>query len=354
MKKFNVAIIGCGTICNSAHAPSYARNPRAEVKYLCDILPEKAQAVKDKYKFDSAQIVTSYKDILSAPDIDIVSVCLPNYLHAPVSIDFLNAGKNVLCEKPISISVENALQMQAAAKKNDKILNIGVVNRFNTYVNELKNVIDSGELGEIYHIYCSFRSHRSIPGMGGWFTTKAMSGGGVLIDWGVHFVDLILYIINTPELVSISGKAFCELGKNMREYVFDSMWAGPPNYEGVYDVDDSVTGFIRTKGPSITLNGAWAQNITEGSMVIEFLGSKGGAKLHYGSSFDLTISKDGKITNTTPEFKAVDMFYDELDAFMTSVETGVKNRAYIDNVIITQKVLNGIYDSSNANKEIQF
>jgi predicted dehydrogenase len=354
MKKFNVAIIGCGTICNSAHAPNYAKNPRAEVKYLVDILPEKAEAVKAKHNLTSAKVITNYKDILSDPDLDLVSVCLPNYLHAPVSIDFLNAGKNVLCEKPVSVSVENALKMQEVAKKSGKILNIGVVNRFNTYVNELKNVIDSGDLGEIYHINCSFRSHRSIPGMGGWFTTKALSGGGVLIDWGVHFVDLILYIIGNPDLVSVSGKAFCELGKDMPEDVFESMWAGPPNYEGVYDVDDSVTGFIRTKGPTITLNGAWAQNITEGTMTVEFLGSKGGAKLRYGSSYDLTIQKDGKITTTTPEFPWTDMFYDEIDSFMTSVETGVKTRANIDNVIITQRVLNGIYDSSDANKEIQF
>ena len=352
MKKFNVAIIGCGTICMSAHAPKYSENPRAEIKYLCDLLPEKAEAIKKEYKLDDAVIVTDYKELLNKDDIDVVSVCLPNYLHAPVTIDFLNAGKDVLCEKPISTNVKDALAMQAAAEKNNRILNIGVVNRFNTYVNELRKLVEAGEFGEMYHIYCAFRQQRSIPGMGGWFTTKAMSGGGSLIDWGVHYLDLILYIMGMPNVKTVSGKSFCKLAKNMKDYVFDYMWAGPPDYNGTYDVDDSVTGFIRTDGPTITFNGAWAQNLEYGDTSIEFLGTKGGAKLTYGGSFRLTLVRDGKIETTTPEFEKADMFYEEMDAFLDAVEKREKNKGNIDNVIVTQKLLNGIYDSSDSDREV--
>lgn len=353
MEQINVAIIGCGTICNSAHAPSYRDNPEAHVKYLVDICPEKAQAVKEKFGFDDAMLLTDYKEMLNDNSVQAVSVCLPNYLHSTVSIDCLNAGFNVLCEKPIALNLTQANEMKKAADLNGKILNIGVVNRFDAYVNAIKDIISSGSIGEVYHIYCSFRNHRSIPGMGGWFTTKAMAGGGALIDWGVHFIDLILYVMGIPDILSVSGKVFGELGKDMKNYVFYDMWAGPPNYDGVYDVDDSVTAFIRTAGPTITLNGAWAQNITNEDMSIEFLGTKGGIKFRYRGDFDLTVCENGKIITETPKIESNNMFATEINSFLNCIKTGEKTRANIDNVIISQKVLDSIYESSDKNTEIK-
>ena len=112
-----------------------------------------------------------------------VSVCTPNKMHSIISCDCLMGGKNVLCEKPAAKNYGEALKMQEAQKKSGKVLNIGVVNRFNAAVNKIKQMIAGGELGEVYHVYVSFRAHRSIPGLGGAFTTKEIAGGGVLIDW---------------------------------------------------------------------------------------------------------------------------------------------------------------------------
>lgn len=354
MTVHQAAIIGLGGIGAGAHAPNFAKNDRVDVRYLCDLDSEKSKWAKEKFELKNAEIITDYKELLGRDDYDVVSVCLPNYLHAPVSIDFLNDGKDVLCEKPISVSFENALAMKAAADKNNRILNIGVVNRFNAHVDELRKIVESGELGEIYHVYCSFRDCRRIPGMGGWFTTKELSGGGVLIDWGVHYIDLILYILGNPDVATVSGKAFCKLGSPMKDYVYEAMWAGPPKYDGVYDVDDSVTGFIRTSASTITLNGAWAQNIKDSECFIDFLGTKGGARLQYGSEFTLTQTKDGKVVHHTPEVSGPDMYYAEIDAFLDAVESREKNRANIDKIIIAQKILNGIYDSSEQNREISF
>ena len=350
--KINVAVIGCGTIGSTAHIPSYHKNNEVQIKYLVDIIPEKAQAIKDKLGLDETTIITDYKKLFDDKTIDAVSVCLPNYLHSTVAIDCLNAGFNVLCEKPIAISLQEAYKMKQAADINNKILNIGVVNRFDNYSIELKKLIESGKLGEIYHICCSFRNHRSIPGMGGWFTTSCMSGGGVLIDWGVHFIDLILFVMNNPEVYTVTGKTYCKLGKNMKEYVYYNMWAGPPNYDGVYDVDDYVSAFIRTAGPTISLNGAWAQNITDEDMTIEFLGSKGGAKLRYRKDYDVTVVENGRIDSFTPKYEHNDIFASEINAFIESVKSGIKNCANIDKVIISQKILDGIYESSNKNIEI--
>jgi predicted dehydrogenase len=319
---------------------------------VCDIIPERAEAAKVKY---GAQKTTlDYRDIVADPDIDAVSVCVHNWLHAPLSIDLLNAGKNVLCEKPASVSYKLMQDMQQAAETSHRILNIGVVNRFNTAVNRVKDMIDGGELGKLYHVYCSFRSHRSIPGLGGQFTTKATAGGGVLIDWGVHFIDLIMYCLGVPAPLSVSGQAHSVLGKDMEKYVFTDMWAGPPDYSGTYDVEDFITGFVRTEGPTITLNGAWAQNIGESAMFIEFMGDKGGIKLQYGGGFTFYTTKNGMLVEEKPTFQTKDMFATELDMFLASSATGEKNRGNIDHVMATGRIMDGLYQSSTEGREINF
>ncbi len=175
-----IAIIGCGTIANSAHIPAYLKNEKAEIKYFCDIIPERAQEAVKKYGCGIA--ITDYRDILKDPEVAAVSVCTPNKVHSTISIACLKAGKHVLCEKPAARVYSEALEMQKAQHETGKTLNIGVVNRFNDGVNLIKKYIDSGKLGEIYHVYASFRAHRSIPGLGGAFTTKEIAGGGALID----------------------------------------------------------------------------------------------------------------------------------------------------------------------------
>lgn len=349
-----VAVIGCGTIADSAHVPSYAQLDSANIRYLVDIDPAKAEALKAKHDLQNAKVITDYREALNDPELHAVSVCLPNDLHKPVTLAALEAGKDVLCEKPIALSLTEATQMRDMAQAKGRILNIGVVNRFNTAVNHIKQIVEDGGLGSVYHVYCSFRSFRSIPGMGGWFTNKARSGGGVLIDWGVHFIDLILYVIGNPEILAVDGRAYQMLGKDMHGYTYKDMWAGGPYFDGVCDVDDFVTGFIRTQGPTISLNGAWAQNIDERAMYIEFLGDNGGIKLDYGGSFTYTTARDGMLMSTTPEYKTQDMFLEEIRNFIADVQNRTKSRAAIENVLITQQVLDGIYASSDAGREISF
>lgn len=350
MKKLKVAIIGCGTIANSAHIPAYMKNNGVEIVYFCDIIEERAKKAVEQYGCGTA--VTDYNDILNDPEVEAVSVCTPNKVHPIIAIDCLRAGKNVLCEKPAARTYNEALEMQKVQNETGKVLNIGVVNRFNDSVNLIKDYIDGGKLGEVYQVYVSFRSHRSIPGLGGAFTTKDIAGGGALIDWGVHFLDIVMYCCGDPKPITVSGEAFCKLGKDMKGYAFTDMWAGPPNFDGVYDVDDSVTAMIRTSGPVVTINGAWAQNIGEDEMYIDFMGDKAGIRLQYGSDFQVYTSENGALVSYKPTFNMRPQFETEINAFVDCIKTGEKLASHIDTVIITARMMQAIYDSSTSHREI--
>ncbi|PKM63114.1 MAG: gfo/Idh/MocA family oxidoreductase [Firmicutes bacterium HGW-Firmicutes-21] len=351
MSKIKVAIIGCGTIANSAHIPAYIANADAEIKYFCDILPEKAKKAVEKYGCGIA--VTDYKEILADPEVEAISVCTPNKMHSIITIDCLKAGKNVLCEKPAARIFSEAKAMQDAQHESGKVLNIGVVNRFNPAVNKLREMIQNGDLGEIYHVYACFRSQRSIPGLGGAFTTKEIAGGGVLIDWGVHYLDIVMYCTGDPTPRTVSSKAFSKLGVDMKNYVYEGMWAeDTKDINGTYDVDDFVTGFVRTDGPTITLNGAWAQNIGVAESYIDFIGTKAGARLNYGGDFTVYTTAAGGLVSLKPKFPQKQMFQEEIDGFLRCIRTGEKLPSHIDTVIVTAKMMQAMYDSSEQNKEI--
>ncbi len=352
MRKIKVAVIGCGTIANSAHIPAYMANEQAEIKYFCDIIPERAAAAVEKYGCGTA--IEDYHQALNDPEIEAVSVCTPNNVHAQIAMDALRAGKNVLCEKPAARTYAEALEMQKVQHETGKVLNIGVVNRFNDGVNVIKKIIASGELGNIHHVYVSFRAPRSIPGLGGDFTTKAVAGGGVLIDWGVHYLDIVMYCCGDPTPLTVSGETFSKLGTAMEDYVYTDMWAGPPKYDGTFDVEDSVTAMVRTDGPVITLNGAWAQNIFEREPFIDFMGDKGGIRLQYGDTFKMYTAKNGTMLESTPTYQTRNMFQTEIDSFLRCIDSGEKLPSHIDTVIITAKLMQGIYDSAESHREVVF
>ena len=345
-----VGVIGCGTIANAAHIPSYMKNADVEIKYFCDIIPERAQAAVEKYGCGIA--VTNYHDVINDPEIDAISVCTPNRMHPMITIDALRAGKNVLCEKPAARTYAEVEQMVQAQRETGKILVIGVVNRFNDSVRKIKQYIDEGRLGTVHHVYVSFRQHRSIPGLGGAFTTKEIAGGGVLIDWGVHYLDIVMYCCGDPKAVTVSGETFSKLGRDIKGYTYRKMWAGPPKLDGVFDVEESVTGLVRTEGPVITLNGAWAQNIDEDEQFVDFMGDKGGIRLTYGGEFTLYTTEHGALVKYVPEVKTRNMFETEINSFVRCIRTGEKLPSHIDTAVLTSRIMQAIYDSAATHRVV--
>lgn len=349
-----VAVIGCGTIANAQHIPAYMNNEKAEIKYFCDVNLERAEAAVKQYGCGKA--VKDYREVLADSEVEAISICTPNHMHCEITVAALKAGKNVLCEKPAARTFEEALKMQEAQHETGKVLNIGVVNRFNTVVNKVKQFIDDGELGEVYQVYVSFRKRRSIPGLGGDFTNKDVAGGGVLIDWGVHFLDIVMYCCGDPEIKTVSAETFSKLGNPIDDYVYTYMWAGPPKKDGVYSVEEGITGLVRTTGPVITVNGAWAENVDGGEdqRFIDFIGTKGGIRFNYEGYFTYYSTKNGMLTKTTFDMLAPSMFQQEIDSFINCVESGERLPSHIDTNIITAKMMDAMYRSAQEHREVAF
>lgn len=346
-----IAVIGCGRIAKNAHLPALSKIDGVRVKYACDILEDKALKLKEEFPIIE-NVITDYNVALSDGEVEAVYVLTPNYSHYTVTMAALKAGKHVFCEKPITINYELSVEMANEAVKQNKILNIGVCNRYQKSVEMIKEWVEEGKFGNLYHVYCSFRAFRSIPGLGGAFTTKSQSGGGVLIDWGIHFLDLILYVLGGAKLKNVTCDAYSEMAKDMKGYKYEGMWAeDTADFEnGVNDVDDFITGYVRTDKASISFNGAWAQNVNKTEMFIDFLGDKGGARLTYGGKFEFY---DGATLKTiAPEYDIPDMYTCEDKAFINSYTTGIKDKNNIENVLESMKLLDALYSSSEIKKEI--
>lgn len=348
-----IAVIGCGRIAQAAHFPALVQIPDLKVKYACDLIAEKAEKVKNEYPALVEQAITDYHVALADPEVEAVFVLTPNHSHYTVTMDALRAGKHVMCEKPVTVNYEMSLEMAREADKQGKILNIGVCNRYQASVTKLEEMNRNGEFGKLYHVYCSFRQFRSIPGLGGPFTNKAESGGGVLIDWGIHFLDLILYVLGGAKLISVSASAYSEMAKDMTTYRYKKMWAEDTSdiHGGTNDVDDFITGFIRTDKGTITFNGAWAQNLDCHEMYVDFLGDKKGARLDYCKQFQLS---DGETLETvTSDHEIPNMYRLEDEAFLESMAKGEKNRNNIDNILESMKLLDALYRSAEQGAEIK-
>lgn len=349
-RKIKVGIIGAGTI-GSVHADAYKKVADAELVALCDILPDK---LAEKAKRHGVPITyTDYHELLKNPEIEAVSICVPNNMHAPIAIDALNAGKNVMLEKPMCLNADLARKVIAARDANKKVLQIGMVRRQSTEADIIKKLIEDGRLGEVYQIRVKLIRRRGIPGLGGWFTTKALSGGGGIIDISVHALDLSMYVTGLWNPTRVSAKTYSKFGSPIKDYHYVSMWAGPPKMDGTFDVDDYAAGLIRF-GDKATLSFevAWACNARDENC-IEILGDKGGVKLE-GSNVVLLTEYDNRPADIKLDYNAQrDGFADELRKFIAAVNGEGEVPATPEQGLIMMRVLDAIYKSSDLNQEVE-
>lgn len=255
MKKLKIGIVGCGGIANGKHMPALSRIPEVEMVAFCDIIEERAQKAAKQYGTEDAKVYTDYKELLADDSIEVVHVLTPNREHCAITVDALEAGKHVMCEKPMAKTAADARKMLDAAKRTGKKLTIGYQNRYRDDSMFLKKACERGDLGEIYFAKAHALRRRGVPTWGV-FTDEEEQGGGPLIDIGTHALDLTLWMMDNYEVKSVKGSTFRKLAEQKDT---GNPWGDwDPNE---FTVEDSAFGFIEMKnGATIILESSWALN----------------------------------------------------------------------------------------------
>ncbi|MBO5857391.1 MAG: Gfo/Idh/MocA family oxidoreductase, partial [Clostridia bacterium] len=210
MSKLRVGIIGCGGIANSKHMSALKDIPEVEMVAFCDIILEKAEKAVKEYGTPDAIAYEDYKELLKDETIDIVHVCTPNRSHSFITIDALESGKHVMCEKPMAKTYEEAVKMCEVAEKTGKKLSIGYQNRCTAENAYVKACAEKGEFGEMYYANAYAVRRRAVPTWGV-FLNEYEQGGGPLIDIGTHALDMTLWIMNNYEPEMVVGQTFRKL-----------------------------------------------------------------------------------------------------------------------------------------------
>lgn len=351
MGKIKIGIIGTGSI-SEMHIQAYLKNQNVEVYAICDLNEKCLKEIAEKYKI--AKLFTDYNEMLKLKELDAVSVCTWNSAHAPCSIAALNAGKHVLCEKPMATNADEAKKMKEAADKNGKLLMIGFVRRYGNDCKILQDFIEQDFFGDIYYAKAIYLRRYGNPG--GWFGNKKYSAGGPLIDLGVHVIDLVRYLAGKPKPVSVYGATFHKLKdrdgiKDQKAYIASSA----ATMDKICNVEDLATAMIRfDNGMVLSVETSFSLNIKEDRGEIELFGEKAGAKLN--PDLEIYNTTNGYMTNiqlvkdTALCFE--DIFDNEINHFVDCICNGTKCISPAEDGIELMKILDAIYESAEKEHEV--
>lgn len=350
-RKLKVGIIGLGKMC---HMPIYRDMDNVEVVAICDILPEKITALKEKFGLgDEVLSFTDYHDLLDVEGLDFVDISTPNYLHSIIAVDALDKGIHVFTEKPDATSPEEAEKMMLAAQRSGKHLMAMRNNRYRGNAKFLKQYIADGKMGEIYCGRCGWLRRRGVPGKGGWFTTKEQSGGGPLIDLGVHMLDLAIWLMGNPTPVAVSGCTYRKFADNDVSESVDSSF-GEKVSGGTFDVEDLAMGFIRfDNGACLQVETSWASNIEKDELFVELRGTKAGIKFSSLTGTKIFTEENGRSVDVVPVFgKDPSMHAENIKHFVDVLLNGTEPEFKPIQGVNMIKIIDALYRSAELGHEI--
>ncbi|WP_238996470.1 Gfo/Idh/MocA family protein [Paenibacillus pinistramenti] len=363
-KKLRFGFIGCGGIANQKHFPALAAlNDEVELVAFCDIIEERAAQAAKQYGVENASVYTDYKELLKDESLDVVHVLTPNVSHSYITVDALEAGKHVLCEKPMAINTEEAQKMLDAAKRTGKKLTIGYQNRCRVDSLALHEACENDELGDIYFAKAHAVRRKAVPTWGV-FPDKSKQGGGPLIDIGTHALDLTLWNMNNYKPKMVVGSTYQKLKDNPMGNMF-----GPWDPE-TFEVEDSAFGFIKMEnGATIYLEAAWALNVLDGKEAqVTLCGTKAGAEMRGKAFLDegyvvFNTAQHGQLVETAPsDGGGVAYFSGEsrrandvearmwVDALLNDKEPLVKP----EQALVVTQILEAIYKSAETGEPVFF
>jgi len=357
-EKLRAAIIGCGGIANGKHMPNLAKTGRADMVAFCDIVEEKAKKAAKEYGTPDAKCYTDYKKLLAENKLDMVYVLTPNKSHSFITIDALEAGNHVMCEKPMAKTAKEARAMVEAAKRTGKILTIGYQTRFFAPSQYIKQSVERGDLGEIYYAKAHALRRRAVPTWGV-FLNEEEQGGGPLIDIGTHALDLTLWYMNNYKPKSVMGNVYKKLNSNG---VCGNAF-GPWDPDK-FTVEDSAFALITMQdGATIILESSWALNMIDTFEAESTLcGTKGGADMRGG----VRINGDdfGRLYEKNPSLKAGGVAFNEgrsVDhgtfeqlTFINAITEGTPLVVLPEQACVVTEILEAIYESAKTGKLVEF
>jgi len=333
-RPIRLGLIGVGVVAQVNHLPALKGRRDVEVIALCDDDVEKARMVAQHFGIGRA--VADYETLLRNEELDAVIIATPNHLHAPMAQAALGYGKHVLCEKPPARNAAEASQIADAAKRSGKVLMYAMNNRFRGDVQVLRGYLERQELGKIFYAKTGWLRRRSEVRGPGWYENKRSSGGGVLMDLGVQMLDLSLWLLGNPQVVSVTAT----------KYVTDPR----------KDVEDTVAAFLVLEGgASLTLEVSWALLLEKNFPYLNLFGTDGAALLN---PFRIHKELNGNLLDVTPAREPARNIYkqsyeQELDYFLRCITHGERPMASAEEGRELMRIIDAIYQSAEAHREVR-
>jgi len=339
-----MGVIGLGM--GKGHAKSFKEHAECELAALCDTDPKRLDACSRE--LGVTQTFSDAKAMFARAGLDAVCIATPNKFHAPLTIAALKAGLHVLCEKPMAMNTAEALAMKAAADKARRNLMINFSYRFSPMSYALKQQVESGVIGDIYFGRTVWHRRRGMPGFGGWFGTKALSGGGPLIDLGVHRLDLALWLMGYPSPVAVLGAAYDKIAAPLAAKA-----------KKTYTVEDLAAGLIRfDNGATLILEASWALHINENEhMVTSLYGTRGGLVQRntdggYSMSAEVYTEEGGHLFTKKLDRSTIRVPPSQHE-FVNSILEKRRPIATAEQGIKVMRILDAVYESARTGHEVR-
>ena len=357
-RKLRIGIIGTGGIAGS-HIASYKKQPDVEVVAGADLIPGKAEKFFKDNEVE-AKAFTDYKEMIDTMNLDAVSVCTYNRTHAECTIYALEHGLPVLLEKPMTVTLEEAIAIREAEKKSGKIVSVGFQPRFDANMQMIKKIVQSGELGRVYYVQTGGGRRHGIPvSWSETFIENDKAGLGALGDIGCYSIDLVMNALGNPKPLTVTGTATDYFGTTPEAY----SQVGKPECAKKFSVDDFASAYIRLEGGIILdFRIAWYMHLdTPGDTII--MGTKGSLRIPstdcWNGSFNkpMTIYHDvagEPVETVVPLLPATtDLFDRKIRSFLNAVITGSEAPVPTSQIIYNQAILDGIQRSSDCGHEVE-
>lgn len=353
-RPLRIGMIGAGTIAQQLHLPALQQIGGVEVVALAEPNQARLQECADNFGIERGH--TDYQEMLDRGDLDAVIIATPNLFHAPATIAALEAGCHVLVEKPMATNAADARRMAEVARAGGKVLTLNLPRRCAAPYRAARMLLEAGQLGEVYAAKAALVRRTGIPGYGSWFTTNALSGGGAMLDAGIHILDAALWILGEPKVVAVSASAANHLGRAGRGL---GSWGVDRGVSGTFDVEDGLTAQLRLAGgASLTLDVTWAA-YAPARVGVQLLGSEGGVVVDERGFMEgvTELYSDGPngplVTQVAQPVLPVPAGKAPIQGFFDSIRTGAPPPVSPEQGVHLAEICDALYASARDGREVR-